>query len=115
MIIKECDTKKIINEKPRGGNGFIHGMEYLLGDQITNKIKIIMVNDLDIGAMIGEHSHTDDEEFYYIISGKGKVIDDGIIKEVSPGDLIYTACGHSHSLENTGDVKLKFLAFIVEK
>jgi len=115
MIIKECDTKKTINEKPRGGNGFIHGMEYLLGDQITNKVKIIMANDLDIGAMIGEHSHINDEEFYYIISGKGRVIDDGIIKEVSAGDLIYTASGHSHSLENTGDIKLKFLAFIVEK
>jgi|AYRG01.1.fsa_nt_gi mannose-6-phosphate isomerase-like protein (cupin superfamily) len=115
MIIKECDTKKITNENPRGGNGFIHGMEYLVGEQITNKIKIIMANDLEIGAMIGEHSHTNDEEFYYIISGQGKVIDDGIIKEVSAGDLIYTASGHSHSLENIGNTKLKFLAFIVEK
>jgi mannose-6-phosphate isomerase-like protein (cupin superfamily) len=115
MIIKECDTKKITNKKPRGGHGLIYGMEYLVGDQITNKIKIVMANDLEIGAMIGEHSHTDDEEFYYIIAGQGKVIDDGIIKEVNAGDLIYTASGHSHSLENIGDTKLKFLAFIVEK
>ena len=115
MIIKECDTKKITSEKPRGGHGLIHGMQYLVGDEMTNKIKIIMANDLEVGAMIGEHSHTDDEEFYYIVSGQGKVIDDGMEKLVGAGDLIYTGSGHSHSLENTGDVKLKFLAFIVEK
>ncbi|WP_336889005.1 cupin domain-containing protein [Psychrilyobacter sp.] len=115
MIIKECDTKKGTNEKPRGGHGLIHGMQYLVGDEITNKIKIVMANDLEIGAMIGEHTHTDDEEFYYIISGQGSVIDDGMVKKVSAGDLIYTGSGHSHSLENIGDTKLKFLAIIVEK
>ena len=115
MIIREKDTKKITSEKPRGGHGFIHGMEYLVGDAITNKIKIVMANDLEVGAMIGEHTHVDDEEFYYIISGTGKVIDDGEEKTVSAGDLVYTGAGHSHSLENTGDTKLKFLAFIVEK
>jgi len=115
MIITEKDTKKSTSEKPRGGHGFIHGMEYLIGDQITNKVKIVMANDLEVGAMIGEHTHTDDEEFYYIISGKGKVIDDGIEKNVEAGDLVYTASGHSHSLENIGEDKLKFLAFIVEK
>lgn len=115
MIIKEQDTRKVTSEKPRGGHGLIHGMEYLVGDQITNKVKIVMANDLEVGAMIGEHSHMDDEEFYYIISGSGKVIDDGIEKIVGAGDLVYTASGHSHSLENIGDTKLKFLAFIVEK
>ena len=115
MIIKECDTKKVTSEIPRDGHGLIHGMQYLIGDEMTNKIKIIMANDLEVGAMIGEHSHTDDEEFYYIVSGQGKVIDDGMEKLVGAGDLIYTGSGHSHSLENTGDVKLKFLAFIVEK
>lgn len=115
MIIKESETQKITSEKPRGGHGLIHGMQYLVGDQITNKIKIVMANDLEVGAMIGEHTHTDDEEFYYIIEGKGKVIDDGIIKEVCAGDLVYTGSGHSHSLENIGDTKLRFLAFIVEK
>ena len=115
MIIKEQDTKKGTNEKPRGGHGLIHGMEYLVGDKISNKIKIVMANNLEVGAMIGEHSHTDDEEFYYIISGTGKVIDDGVEKIVGAGDLVYTASGHSHSLENTGKDMLKFLAFIVEK
>lgn len=115
MIIKECDTKKGTNEKPRGGHGLIHGMQYLVGDEITNKIKIVMANDLEIGAMIGEHTHTNDEEFYYIISGQGSVIDDGMVKKVSAGDLVYTGSGHSHSLENIGDTKLKFLAIIVEK
>ena len=115
MIIKECDTKKSTSEKPRGGHGLIHGMQYLVGDQITNKIKIVMANDLEVGAMIGEHTHTDDEEFYYIISGRGKVIDNGVEKIVESGDLIYTGSGSSHSLENLGDTKLKFLAFIVEK
>ena len=115
MIIKECDTQKITSKNPRGGHGFIHGMQYLIGGQITNKIKIVMANDLEIGAMIGEHSHIEDEEFYYIISGSGKVIDNGIEKMVESGDLVYTGSGYSHSLENVGDTKLKFLAFIIEK
>jgi mannose-6-phosphate isomerase-like protein (cupin superfamily) len=115
MIIKEKDTKKVTSEKPRGGHGLIHGMEYLVGDAISNKVRILMVNDLEVGAMIGEHAHIEDEEFYYIISGEGKVIDDGVEKIVGPGDLVYTGSGHTHSLENIGDTPLRFLAIIVDK
>ena len=52
---------------------------------------------------------------YYYANGQDRIIDDGVEKEVGVGDLLYTASGHSHSLENVGDTKLKFLAFIVEK
>lgn len=115
MIIREKDGVKSVGENPRGGTGRINGIKYLSGDEITNETKIVMANYLEVGSEIGEHQHVDDEEFYYIIEGTGEVLDDGKLEKVGPGDLVYTGSGHTHSLKNTGDTPLKFLAWMVNK
>jgi len=62
---------------------------------------------------IGEHDHDNEIEYYYITKGKGIVVDNGIDKEVGPGDIVLTGNGASHSIRNTGSEDLVFTAVII--
>lgn len=60
-----------------------------------------------VGADIGIHTHTaDNEEMYIIISGTGRMHVDGEEFEVGPGDVIVNAPGGTHGLVNTGNSDL---------
>jgi len=50
---------------------------------------------------------------YYILKGKGFVVDNGIRQEVKEGDVILTGNGASHSIENTSNEPLEVLGFIL--
>ncbi|MDA3811036.1 MAG: hypothetical protein PF518_12005 [Spirochaetaceae bacterium] len=41
------------------------------------------------------------------------VVDDGVDKEVSSGDIVKTSNGASHSIRNTGSTPLVFTAVII--
>ena len=60
------------------------------------------------GAGIGMHQHHKDE-VYYVVSGKGRYIVDGTIREVGPGDAMLTRTGSTHSLMQAGDDDLVIL------
>ncbi|NQT58951.1 MAG: cupin domain-containing protein [Bacteroidetes bacterium] len=62
---------------------------------------------------IGPHTHTGETEYYYILEGTGKVIEDDGEKMVAAGDVVITGNGESHSITNTGDVTLKLIAVII--
>lgn len=82
-------------------------------DHEANKI---MHGRLVPGASIGYHTHTDNCEIIYILSGEGTVIGD---KEKGEEDMpavvgqaYYCPKGFSHSLVNTGDEDLIFFAVV---
>ena len=60
------------------------------------------------GVTIGCHAH-DDEEYYYIISGKGTMTLDDERYAVAAGDITAIYPGGSHGLENDGDEDLRVL------
>lgn len=60
------------------------------------------------GAGIGLHQH-DKDEVYYVVSGKGRYIVDGTIRNVGPGDAMLTRTGSTHSLMQAGDDDLVIL------
>ena len=53
------------------------------------------------GAGIGLHQH-DKDEVYYVVSGRGRYIVDGTIREVGPGDAMLTRPGSTHALMQDG-------------
>ena len=65
------------------------------------------------GCSIGLHQHVNEEEIYYILSGKGIAMDNGIMQEVKEGDVILTGDGASHSIENTGSEMLEVMGVIL--
>ena len=114
MLVKKNESFRIVSEKPRGGVGTIINNRYLDSHDLNNGIQGLYINDLEVGSEIGYHIHEGDEEVYYILEGKGLVNDNGVEKEAASGDFIYTKSGEGHSLKNTGDKPLKFMAFIIK-
>lgn len=65
---------------------------------------------LPAGATDGQQPHTEDE-VYYIVSGKGRFVCDGVDIAVAPGDSIYVeahADHRFHSIEETLQILVFF-------
>lgn len=57
------------------------------------------------------HRHLFEEECYYILGGSGEVVIDGVSHAVGAGDFLgFPANGLAHTLKNTGNEPLTFLA-----
>lgn len=113
-MIKRPQERTIKNvDKLRDGRGNTI-IDYLIeGKELKNKAKLISKLTLEPGASIGVHDHIDDFEVYYILQGEGRVMDDGYMQPIGPGDVVYTSDGESHCLENTGKEKLELIAIVI--
>ncbi len=112
MIVRSSNMAREKKSNFKGGKGeFTIG--YLLKDETrvsgTTKIMIVEVPPF---SSIGYHQHTDDEEIYYILRGKGVANDNGDTVELHPGDAMITRKGEYHGIENRSEETLVFLAII---
>lgn len=57
------------------------------------------------------HTHTEREEVYYILEGKGLMKVNSDEREVGPGDTILILKGSTHSIKNIGSVRLRIVVF----
>jgi mannose-6-phosphate isomerase-like protein (cupin superfamily) len=113
MVKKINNMKTEIREKMRGGKGNVKLLHILNKEEMKGKVRLLAKIALNPGCSIGTHEHIDEEEAYYILKGKGMVNDNGTERNVSEGDVILTGDGASHSIENTGDEPLEFIAVIM--
>lgn len=72
----------------------------------------IMRGRLESGASIGMHTHEENCEVLYIISGEGKAVCDGKTERLQKGSCHYCPKGHTHSLINDGADDLIFFAVV---
>jgi mannose-6-phosphate isomerase-like protein (cupin superfamily) len=100
-------------EKLRGGSGTVNNRHLFKKEELIAKSRLVAVTTLPVSSSIGFHRHEKEEEIYYIISGKGEVIDEDQIKEIYPGCAMLTGNGKGHSIVNTGNEPLVFLAIIL--
>lgn len=105
-------TPEIVNNM-RGGKGSAEVLRVLKKDEFHDKGRLFGKIILKPGMSIGLHKHVGDCEAYYILSGKGLVSDNGKNETVSDGDLVFTDNGETHSIENTGDEDLAFIALVL--
>src|SRR5919202_5651495 len=57
------------------------------------------------------HLHSDHEEIYYIIKGKGSIVIENENARFRDGDIIYIPSKSTHSITNDGEEMVEFLAF----
>ena len=57
------------------------------------------------------HQHLDHEEVYYIIKGTGQITINNQTENFRDGDAIYIPPKCFHSITNTGDEMVEFIAF----
>ena len=108
MVIDFNKIDEVANPNFKGGEGDTMFRTFNDG---TNKI---MLGRLIPGASIGLHTHTENSETIFIISGKGKVLYDGGCERVSAGQCHYCPMGHEHSLINDSDEDLIFYAVVAK-
>ena len=77
------------------------------------RLRFIHDDVLPSGTSIGLHRHTNDQEYYYIVSGRGMMTLDGREYEVTAGDVAAVFPGGSHGLENHSDGDLRVIVISV--
>ena len=104
-IVREADVARA-QPGPHGGAGpttaypfFVDapGLRFVLRKRVLHR-----------GAGIGLHRH-DKDEIYYVVSGRGRYVLDGVDHAVGPGDAMLTRPGSTHALNQDGDDDLVIL------
>lgn len=101
-----------IAESVRGGNGTAYAHK-LLDLYPGSAIKSVGLVRLEPGASVGAHSHHQEEDFYYCISGTGIVEDNGVEHPFTPGSMQITRHGETQAIRNTGETELVFLGALI--
>ena len=106
MLINFPEIQEVLTPHMRGGEKEIAVKSVVTGD---NKIMHVRVLP---GASIGLHTHEDDSETVFFLSGQGKMIYDGVVEKVHAGQCHHCPKGHSHTLVNDSDEDLVAFAVI---
>ncbi len=106
MIIDFNEIPETINYGFKGGDLTANMRVFDDGFHKIMKIR------LEPGASIGEHTHTDNCEIMYCISGHGKAVCDGVEEILKPGKSHYCPKGCTHTLRNAGNEDLVIFAVV---
>ena len=116
-MYKKADLVEWNRENAAGGQGPLLGSFAFTRHQTAAQDAFREIGWLTLppGASIGEHKHTDNEDVYIIVSGKGVFTDStGKQTPVGAGDITIARPGQSHALKNIGKEPLVLLDLIAE-
>jgi len=97
----------------RGGKGDLGREDLFVEADVCGKTKVLAVLTIPNGCSIGEHTHGPDAELYYILEGTLRVTDNGVTKDLTVGDSVFTCGGNAHCVENVSGKDGKLLAVIM--
>jgi len=112
MIVRKEHLQKDEKTNMRGGKETVELLHMVRGEDLPHG-RLFSHLTIPPGGSIGPHPHEGETEYYYIISGNGVVEEQEGRFPVAPGDVVVTGGGASHSIENTGDQPLSFIALIL--
>jgi mannose-6-phosphate isomerase-like protein (cupin superfamily) len=64
------------------------------------------------GATVPAHTHTDEDQVYYVATGTGFVELDGVRTDVEAGTCVLIPLGTEHAITNTGSQPLDYVFFV---
>lgn len=111
MIIREKGNT-VVRKNLLGGKGEVQVEPLFSPDEFESDVRFCSRVTLAEGCSIGLHQHIDEDELYFIISGRGIVTDGEMVKDVKAGTSILTRSGESHSIENCEKEELVMIAVI---
>ena len=98
----------------------VHQMDFKGGkgaldtrNSVDDKVRI-MYSTLRPGASSGLHTHENNCEVVYVISGEATFNYDGQMETVRVGQCHYCPMGHSHYMENLTDHDVVYLAIVAK-
>jgi len=102
-----------VREKARGGEGQITLLHFLEKEHLAPHSRLLCKMVMEPGNSMGFHTHQDEGEFFYFLSGVAKIFDGEQELLFYPGDTCYTPSGSSHSIEADGEETLEYLALVL--
>ena len=107
-------TMKSICEMPSANGREPILIEKILDDELGNKCGLYARVTIPAGSVLGYHEHHGNGESYYILSGRALYNDNGVTREIGPGDSTWTPDGTGHGVDNSaGTEPIVFMALIV--
>lgn len=108
--IEELKTDKKLNNE---GKEKMFKTNLAAFDEWDPRVRLFSLIQLKPGEEVEYHMHVGESETFFILSGQGIYNDNGNKVEVVPGVVTLTPSGQGHSIKNTGDGMLVFIALIV--
>lgn len=96
-----------------GGSGPMAWLRAATGSHLYGDWDGIEWVAFEPGGRAGLHTHSHTEEMWFILRGTADVELDGSTYPVSPGSIVLTPLGSSHSAQNTGDTSLEYVVIEV--
>ncbi len=116
MIRRNQEKKVEIKQHPFDGDGQITIRSLLNGEaEMYAKGRVFAHTTVQPGCSIGYHTHTNESETYYILSGTAEFNDNGTPVTVGAGDVCYTPSGEGHGIRNNGKEPVELIALILFK
>ncbi len=112
MIYRHTEMHSETRQAVHGGEGDV-SLRYLMPRNSAPNLRLLTWMTVPPGATVGLHQHRLETEYYLLTSGQVRVNDNGSWSAMQPGDLLQTASGEGHALENTGDEAAQLLVFVV--
>ena len=78
MVKRMADMEKQVREKMRGGKGQVEILHIFRQEELKGKMRLLARLRLAPGSSIGYHVHEGEEEIFYILSGTGRVTEQGV-------------------------------------
>jgi mannose-6-phosphate isomerase-like protein (cupin superfamily) len=97
-----------MNSKNTGSLEILTSFMLITPQTSSTKKLSIQISYVPIGSEQPIHAH-EPEQCYYVIKGKGLMVIESEIKEVSAGDAIYIPSNKKHGIKNIGDEVLEYL------
>jgi quercetin dioxygenase-like cupin family protein len=98
-LIEHDSTVAMQQPGPHNGGGVTTAYSFFA--RVPNLQLVFRKRELHPGAAIGYHRQ-DEDEIYYILSGRGELTLNGQRSTVGPGTAILTRPGSSHGLRQVG-------------
>lgn len=114
MILK--NQNEGVKREKLGGNGAGKALSFPVNiPDMDGAFTMATRLELEPGASISFHEHAENEEVYFIMSGKGIYTEGNESIEVSAGDITLCRKGCSHGMENSGEETLVIGAAIAKR
>lgn len=109
------DLPEMVKQKVRGGDGEVRCRDYLQHCPGGLPFNSFGLNEMQPGATIPEHCHSENAEFYFVVSGQGTGVHNGRVFEIGPGDAWVCEPGETHGIYNRSEIPLSFISVFFTK
>ncbi len=73
---------------------------------------VMVLDELPPGFTTGIHVHTEADEFFYVISGRGTATLGEEDEAIGPGDVVFVPAGSDHAMSVDADNSMELLFFM---